>query len=320
MPNIVAETDRLHVAVGVIRDSDGHILIAKRPSHLHAGGLWEFPGGKVEAGETVTEALQRELQEEVGITVVIDRPLLRITHDYPEKKVLLDIWQVRCHEGQPRGLQGQMLQWVSPQQLSQFDFPEANHRIVNILQLPSRMMITGSFSSEDDFLNKLEQALSRGIRCVQLRAHGCDDAQYSILASLAMTSCKSYGARLIANTSISFFGKLQAQGLHLTSERLMTCHSRPVNNRILLGASCHDAAEIEQANRIGVDYVTLGAVYPTASHPGVAGMGIDRFSKWASSSAAPVFALGGVKDSMVDSVLAAGGSGIASISEYWCTY
>lgn len=317
MPSTAVEPDRIHVAVGVISGDDGRILIARRPSHLHAGGLWEFPGGKVEAGETVTQALERELREELDIRVTIQQPLLTIAHDYPEKKVLLDIWQVEHCGGQPRGQQGQVLEWVTPQQLSQFDFPEANQRIVTLLRLSRRIMITGAFSTESDFLHKLENALAAGIRCVQLRAHSCNHTQYAHLAALAMASCRQHGATLIANTSLEQFAQIEAHGLHLTSARLMACRERPVDRRVLLGASCHHPAELEHANRIGVDYVTLGAVYPTASHPGLAGIGIDQFSSWARSSNAAVFALGGVKDGMLNNIVSAGGSGIASISEYW---
>lgn len=124
---------RLHVAVGVIY-RDGQVLIARRPDHLHKGGLWEFPGGKVETGESVTQALSRELHEELGIDIAASSPLLEISHDYPEKQVLLDVHLVTDFNGLPEGKEGQPLAWVSRQQLDDYAFPEANVAIIDAVK------------------------------------------------------------------------------------------------------------------------------------------------------------------------------------------
>lgn len=126
-------TKRVYVAVGVIINSNGEYLIAKRPDHLHQGGKWEFPGGKVEQGETVTQALIRELDEEVNIHVVQTVPFMELSFDYPDKQVLLDIHQVCEFSGEAKGLEGQQILWVSKAQLSEFDFPAANQAILNKL-------------------------------------------------------------------------------------------------------------------------------------------------------------------------------------------
>lgn len=122
---------RVHVAVGVIVNGERHILIALRPARSHQGGLWEFPGGKVEAGETVQTALQRELLEELGLTVDACRPLLEVCHDYGDKSVLLDVWWVEAFSGEPEGREGQPLRWVSAEALAGYDFPAANQPIVS---------------------------------------------------------------------------------------------------------------------------------------------------------------------------------------------
>lgn len=130
----------IHVAVGVIFDNQqaDHILIAKRPQHLHQGGLWEFPGGKVAAGETVDQALKRELFEELGITVTQSQPLMQVEHNYSDKQVFLDIWTVTQYSGEARGLEGQECRWVAMQQLlcaeSKYQFPEANKAILEKLK------------------------------------------------------------------------------------------------------------------------------------------------------------------------------------------
>ena len=120
----------VHVAVGVILDVDRNILLTRRHDHMHQGGLWEFPGGKLEAGESLSVALARELQEELDITPVKTSPLIEIHHDYGDKSVFLDVHVVWEFSGEPRGLEGQPMAWVSAAQLSDYDFPAANKPIV----------------------------------------------------------------------------------------------------------------------------------------------------------------------------------------------
>lgn len=119
----------VHVAVGIIQRAD-QIFITRRPDNLHQGGKWEFPGGKVEAGESVEAALIRELQEEVAITVTQSRPFMLVEHDYGDKKVKLDIHLVMAFCGEPHGKEGQQGQWVAIDALPDYDFPEANKAII----------------------------------------------------------------------------------------------------------------------------------------------------------------------------------------------
>lgn len=129
MPNI-APKKRVHVAVGVISDGANKILVSRRGEHLHQGGLWEFPGGKVEAEESARDALHRELSEELGIRVASCEPLLTIAHDYSDKSVLLDVWWVDGFHGEPHGREGQPLQWVVAIELRSLQFPAANLPII----------------------------------------------------------------------------------------------------------------------------------------------------------------------------------------------
>jgi 8-oxo-dGTP diphosphatase len=133
---------RVHVAAAVIRDDSGKILIARRADTQHQGGLWEFPGGKVEADESVESALARELQEELGIVVGAARPLIKVRHDYPDKQVLLDVWEVSQFSGEPHGAEGQPLAWVSAKDLLNYEFPAANQPIVAAARLPGEYLIT----------------------------------------------------------------------------------------------------------------------------------------------------------------------------------
>ena len=167
-------TQVVHVAVGVIKNSQGQILIAQRSPHVHQGGLWEFPGGKIETGETPGQALQRELHEELSITVGSFSALGKVHHDYPDKSVLLYIYVIDTFTGEAHGHEGQPIQWVSLAQLRQYPFPEANLAIIKMLELPELCLITGTFSSPEDFITKLEASLARGIRLVQLRLKEVD--------------------------------------------------------------------------------------------------------------------------------------------------
>ncbi len=120
------EKKRIWVAVGVVENGAGEIFICRRLDGQHQAGKWEFPGGKVEAGETMPAALARELAEEIGIEIQQCEPLLQIEHDYPEKSVLLDVWRVTAFVGQPYGREGQPACWVDRQSLADYDFPAAN--------------------------------------------------------------------------------------------------------------------------------------------------------------------------------------------------
>ena len=121
---------RVHVAVGVILDAQRRILITRRAAGAHQGDLWEFPGGKVEAGETLAAALERELREELGIAIGRTSALLEVHHDYDDKAVLLDVHVVWDYNGEPRPLEAQPMAWVTPQELALYEFPAANLPIV----------------------------------------------------------------------------------------------------------------------------------------------------------------------------------------------
>ena len=138
--------NRNNDAAGVLYNRQGEVLITRRARHVHQGGLWEFPGGKLEHGETAQQALARELHEELGIQVLNSEPLIRIYHDYADKNILLDVWRVRKYSGEAHGREGQPLQWVEPDRLSRFSFPEANLPIINAVGLPEQYLVTGEFN------------------------------------------------------------------------------------------------------------------------------------------------------------------------------
>lgn len=125
--------NEIRVAVGVILNDKKEVLIALRPAHVHQGGLWEFPGGKIEEGETTQQALTRELQEELDITIKVSQPLLIVKHNYSDKAVVLDVYKVTEFTGYPKGQEGQEIKWMPLAQLDDYSFPKANDEIIEHL-------------------------------------------------------------------------------------------------------------------------------------------------------------------------------------------
>lgn len=307
----------VHVAVAVIENSAGECLIAQRHHHQHMGGYWEFPGGKVEAQETVFQALQREIREEVALEIHRAEPLLRIPFSYPEKQVLLDVWRVTNFSGTASSAEGQTVRWVSRSALSSYSFPPANRAILTALHLPQCLLVTGAFQTPTECLQRTQCAIEqKNIRAVILRAHHLDRKNFSSLAEQMAQLCQAHDAKLLLNAAADC-ALGAADGLHLSSQRLMACVARPIDNKKYLGASCHNAQEIQQAVAIGADYITLSPVLPTASHPDQAALGWEGLAQLLKHCPLPVFALGGTVAEHLPKAREMGAWGIAGISAWW---
>jgi 8-oxo-dGTP diphosphatase len=308
----------IHVAAGAIRDARGRVLVTRRPDHVHQGGLWEFPGGKIEPGETAAQGLHRELDEELGVRVLAFRPLIRIPHDYGDRRVVLHVFLVSAHDGEPAPREGQPMSWRHPDAMDPAVFPAADRPIINALRLPGLYLITGSDPTRPEpFLRRLEDALARGVRLVQLRAHALNTADYQALAERAFALCERFGARLILNGDPRKVHALPAHGIHLTGERLWQLETRPAGDGRWAGASCHGAEDLDRARALGLDYALLAPVKPTATHPGSTPLGWSRFASLAEDAALPVFALGGLAPADLDEAARHGAQGIAAIRGLW---
>jgi 8-oxo-dGTP diphosphatase len=308
----------IHVAAGALQDGAGRVLVTRRPDHVHQGGLWEFPGGKLEPGEDPLPGLARELEEELGILVRESRPLIRIHHDYADRHVLLDVHRVTAYDGIPRGREGQPLKWIRPGDMVAKHFPAADRPVISALRLPRLYMITGGDPSDTEvFMERLHRALSRGLRLVQLRAHGLGDGDYAWLAERAFLLCEGFGATLLLNRDPENARVLPGHGLHLTGSRLSGLETRPQGPWEWIGASCHHAGDLAHAARLGLDYALLSPVLATASHPGVQPMGWDRFAALVDPVPLPVFALGGLRPEDLDTAVRRGAQGIAGIRGLW---
>lgn len=310
----------IHVMVGVIANRTGRILVTQRPQHVHQGGLWEFPGGKLEPGESPEQGLARELDEEIGIQVRSSRPLIRVNHDYPAtslqagRHVLLDVRRVDVYSGMPHGREGQPLAWLEPDDLDPGVFPAADRPIINALRLPPLLMITGGDPLQTGTLmERIADALDHGVRLVQLRAHDLDDHAYDRLARRIHPLCEQYRARLLLNRDPRRLADVPRHGLHLTAWRLMELSARPGQPHELIGASCHDATQLAQAARLGLDYALLSPVQSTATHPDAVPLGWQGFASLVEPISLPVYALGGLGPADLQDAIKHGAQGIAAI-------
>lgn len=309
----------VHVAVAVIWRS-GRVLIGRRPRHAHQGDLLEFPGGKVEPGETVQQALVREIAEETALDLDPRslEPLLGIRHDYGDKRVFLDVWSAYGARGEPLGLEGQPLFWRHPDELRDSDFPAANRAIIRALQLPPVLAITGAFPSPGRGLEQLAASLERSRPAwVVLRAPWLDQASYRALARAAAPLVERHQARLLVHGDPAALTDLPAAGVHLPWRQARALGRRPGTPGSWLGISCHNAAELAHARRLGADYVTLGPVAPTPSHPGARVLGWSGLAQLATQADLPVYALGGVTTTDVARARENGARGVAGISHWW---
>ncbi|MBD3897421.1 Nudix family hydrolase [Halomonas sp. ML-15] len=310
---------RVHVAAAAIVSGDRHeVLIARRPSNVDQGGLWEFPGGKLAPYETGFEALRRELHEELGVEILRAQPLIRVHHEYPDKHILLDVWQVHEFAGEPFGREGQAVRWVPMEELANYPFPAANLPILRAVMLPTEYLISAEEDEDAVFMAKLERALREdGIRLVQLRAKSLEHDAYVARAQQAVALCREFEARLLLNGDPMLLDEVDADGIHLTSERLMSLERRPIAEGKWLSASTHDRAQLEQAARIGCDFVTLSPLRTTPTHPDAAPLGWHDFQQLVEIAGMPVFALGGMTRFDADHARAVGAQGIASIRDFW---
>jgi 8-oxo-dGTP diphosphatase len=311
--------NRQHIAVGVITDTAAErILIARRPDHVHLGGLWEFPGGKLLPGESVSKALRRELQEELNISVKKTRPLIRVNHDYPEQRVRLDVWMVSSWSGSPAGMQGQELRWVAREELAGMAFPDADRPIITAINLPYVYGITPELESYGpEFYSRLEELLTAGLRLLQLRCKLLDlRARMELLYEVA-AMCGRNGCRILLNGMPDRGLMKYMHGVHLPARDLVRQEKRPLGDGYLLAASCHNAHELAHAERIGADFAVLSPVRKTVSHPGAKPLGWTGFNRLTDAVSIPVYALGGMQMTDIARAQDHGGQGVAMIRGLW---
>lgn len=307
----------VHVAVGVVIDEARRVLVSLRPMQAHQGGLWEFPGGKCEPGESIEEALRRELDEELGIQVLSDAPLCKITHDYGDKRVLLEVRRVLSFVGEPKGREGQAVRWAAISSLDPMQFPAANGPIIRRIQLADRIAITGAAENNSAFAKQFKRLLDLHPPLIQFRQHGLSDEDFKTRAQSAISLCRMHGIPLVLNTDPRRFAELGGDGLHVSSSILRQLTSRPVPEQLMFSASCHSLEELRAAAALKADYVLLSPIASTVSHPEQNPMGWEHCAALISAVSVPIYALGGMSVADIPRALTYGAAGIAAISAFW---
>lgn len=319
----------LDVAAGLILRGDGQLLLGQRPAGKPWAGWWELPGGKLEPGETVLQALARELEEELGIRVTEATPWVTYVHVYPHTTVRLAFCRVTQWEGEPRGLENQQLRWVDPAHATNVgDVLPATLPPLRWLQLPDTYGISniGQADGLPAFLRRLDAALAGGLRLVQLREpgwpEGVDAASLQAALQAVLQRCHAAGAQVLVNSVHPRAWWAQADGVHLRAADAAAVAAGAGQAQALrealgpqakVAVSTHDAAQVAVARELGADFIVAGPVAATASHPGQAGVGWAGFEAIIADAGVPAYAIGGQGPETLTAARQHGAHGVAAI-------
>ena len=282
------------------------------------GGLWEFPGGKINSGEASSAALKRELHEELNMEVESASPLVQIDHDYPNIKVKLDVWVVNAWRGDIYGKEGQELEWAWTNRLREKKFPAANIGIISAITLSRLYLITPDLEYYDEsFINKSRILIENGVKLFQFRSRKNALSSNLKVVEELITICNKNNCLFIYNGKPEEASAVGAHGVHLSSVDLLHYAGRPLSDHFWIAASCHNQMEVRHAADIGIDFCVLSPIRETTSHVTGEPLGWEKFSNIAREFDIPLYALGGVYPSELDMALRSGARGIAMISGVW---
>ena len=302
--------------MAVLIRSDGAALLAQRPDDKVYSGYWEFPGGKIEPGEPVAEALGREIREELGIEIERAYPWITRVFTYPHAKVRLHFHRVYAWRGEPRALEHQALAWQRSEAISVDPLLPANGPVLRSLMLPAEYAITRAAElGLEPFLSRLEARLRGGLKLVQIREKTLARQAAEEFARRVAALGRAHGAKVLVNSDAALAREIGADGVHLTAEQLRSAPARP--DFPWCGASCHSSEELRRAEALGVDFAVLGPVRATPSHPHAVPLGWERFTEIAKGAAVPVYALGGIVPRDLEQALSCGAHGIAMVRGSW---
>ena len=298
------------VAAAIITRPDDSFLLTRRPGGKPYSGYWEFPGGKIEAGESSLAALTRELKEELGIQITHAYPWITRVFTYAHATVRLHFFRVTAWHGEPQPLENQSLSWQSANDVKVDPVLPANAPILRALLLPPVYAITQAADLGIDVsLKNIAHALQQGLRLLQIREKTMAKDQLDIFAHKIISLAHQYNAIVLINGDSEFSREIGVNGVHFTASQLMTLENRPELNWCC--ASCHNSEELFRAEQLGLDFVVLGPVLPTLSHPELSTLGWQKFAALIRDYPLPVYALGGLRQEDLSIAQELGGHGIA---------
>lgn len=308
---------QVQVAAAVLIRPDGRFLLGQRAAETFYPGYWEFPGGKVEPGETAREALIRELDEELGIQVQHCQPWITRRHIYPHAHVTLHFFKVTAWSGELQDHVHADLAWqadaLNP---SVGPMLPANGPVLKSLALPDRYAITHAAEiGVAAQLAQVDAALAQGLRLIQVREAGLPAAERRQFAQAVVQRAHAQGARVLINGDAELARMVAADGVHLPAAQLLATQARPDFDWV--AASVHNPQELEHAQALGLDFVVLGSVLPTASHPTAPPLGWTAFEALIRDNSLPVFALGGLGLDDLEQAQQCGAQGVAGIRAQW---
>ena len=302
----------IEVVVAVIIKSDRSFLLARRPESKPCGGYWEFPGGKIEPDESRPQALNRELMEELGIQIELSYPWITLVYTYSHATVQLFFYRIEKWHGEPYAKENQELSWQFADNIKVAPMLPTNVAVLRALSFPPVYQITNAADlGVENTLIKLKNSFQQGTKLVQIREPEMIKDDLCLFAHKVVEIAHCYGVKVLINGDTDLSREIGVDGVHFSSEQLMAATTRPEAN--LCGASCHNVEELFQAERLGMDFVVLGPVLPTLSHPRATPMGWRKFAQIIRDFPLPVYALGGMKLEDLTTSWEHGAHGIAMI-------
>lgn len=301
------------VAAGVLIRADGKVLLAQRPERKVYAGFWEFPGGKVEAGESARIALDRELDEELAIKVERAYPWLTQTFTYPHATVRIHFFRVTAWQGDLVAREHQAFDWQAPDHMTLAPMLPANTPILRALVLPHEYATSNVAKlGEAPFLHALEARLRDGLKVVELNERGLSRGALRALGMRMLALCRAHRARLLVNADLQVAQEIGADGVHLSTSQLATIDERPPFAWV--AASCGEALALAKAASLALDFVVVGPV--ARGNGSTAPLGWPAFAALIDRYPLPVFAAGGLTRADLDAAWRAGAHGVAT-SDDW---
>ena len=316
MLNIEPKAVHVNVSVAVLINADHQVLLGQRPPLKAWEGWWEFPGGKIEKGETSVDALYREIYEEIGVKITQFKKWVTRKYSYGENDITLHFFKVQKWEGEVSSKENQKLVWTYLKNPNVSPILPANLFVQKAFDLPKYYAITNlSEMSKKVFFNQLENKITNGLKMIQVREKNISFNEFKIFSKEVIKICKPKNVKVIINSDINLAYEIKSDGVHLTSKDLISIKTKPKN--LIVSASCHTQEEINIAEKLNIHFVALSAVNKTKSHSNIKPIGWNKFQTIANKTNIPIYALGGLSSGDYEVALENGAVGIASQRSIW---